>query len=198
MSNDDGSKGTGDGGGKRILLGRIKGAHGIRGEVVIASFAERPEDIGSYGALTDGRGGRRFLLTSVRATAKGVVARIENVRDRTAAEALRGIELWVDRERLPAAPEGEFYHADLIGLAAVAPDGTPIGTVVAVENFGAGDLLEIRLTGSRRSELVPFSDPFVPDVDVPGGRLVVVMPVDAPESEEPPRGDDGAERKHRG
>ena len=91
-------------------------------------------------------------------TPKGVVARIDGIADRNAAEALKGIELYVDRERLPAAAEGEFYHADLIGLAAVDPAGKPIGEIVGRANFGAGDLLEIRLAGSRKTELMPFTD----------------------------------------
>ena len=134
----------------RILLGRIAGAHGIRGEVLIKTFTEAPENIGAYGPLSDASGTRTFKIKSVRATPKGVVARLAGVDDRNAAEALKGIELYVERARLPAAAEGEFYHADLIGLTAVDGDGKPIGEIVAVQNFGAGDLLEIRLAGSSQ------------------------------------------------
>lgn len=160
----------------RILLGRIAGAHGIRGEVLIHTFTAAPEDIAAYGRLSDKSGARSFEIASLRATAKGVVARLKGVADRTAAQALKGAELYVPRERLPAAAEGEFYHADLIGLTAVDPDGRTIGEIVAVQNYGAGDLLEIRLAGSGRSELVPFADPFVPEVDVAARRAVVVLP----------------------
>jgi 16S rRNA processing protein RimM len=98
------------------------------------------------------------------------------VNDRNAAEALKGVALYVDRARLPSAEEGEFYHADLVGLAAEDREGHRIGTVVAVENYGAGDILELRLEGSRQTEMIPFADAFVPEVDVAGGRIVVVLP----------------------
>jgi len=161
---------------QRILLGRIAGAHGIRGEVVIHAYTGVPEDIGAYGPLSNADGGRSFTITSARATAKGVVACIKGVADRNAAEALKGVELYVDRARLPAAAEGEYYHADLIGLAAVDAGGQPIGEIVAVQNFGAGDLLEIRLAGSHQTEFVSFTEATVPQVDIAAGRVVVVMP----------------------
>ena len=141
----------------RILLGRIAGAHGIRGEVVIHAYTASPEDIGAYGQLTDASGARSFQIEIVRVTPKGV-------------------ELYVDRDRLPAAAEGEFYHADLIGLAAVDPAGQAIGEIVGVQNYGAGDLLEIRLAGSAKTELVPFTDACVPEVDVRAKRAVIVLP----------------------
>jgi 16S rRNA processing protein RimM len=168
----------------RILLGRISGAHGIRGEVVIHAYTMAPESIGAYGPLFDKDGARSFEITSARATPKGVVARLKGVGDRTAAEALKGVELYVDRDRLPAAAEGEFYHADLVGLAAVDPQGTQIGEIVAVQNFGAGDLLEIRLAGLGNTELVPFTEATVPEVDIPAGRAVVAMPAASNEEEE--------------
>jgi 16S rRNA processing protein RimM len=160
----------------RVLLGRIAGAHGIRGEVVIHAYTAAPEDIGAYGPVSNASGARSFQIESVRTTAKGVVARLKGVGDRTAAEALKGVELYVDRDRLPAASEGEFYHADLIGLAAMDPEGKAVGEIVAVQNYGAGDLLEIRLAGSGKTELVPFTDAYVPDVDVKARRVVVVLP----------------------
>src|SRR5262245_1592560 len=117
--------GTGAGGAakcRRILLGRIAGAHGVRGEVLIKAFTERPEDIAAYGPLDDGTG-RTFRIETARASPKGVVARIAGIADRTAAEALKGAALYVDRDHLPAPAEGEFYHADLIGLTAVDAEG---------------------------------------------------------------------------
>ena len=168
----------------RILLGRIAGAHGIRGEVVIHAYTAAPADIGAYGPLFDKSGARSFQIESARATARGVVARLEGVDDRTAAEALKGVELYVDRDRLPAAAEGEFYHADLIGLAAVDPEGKAIGEIVAVQNYGAGDLLEIRLAGSGKTELVPFTEASVPEVDIASGRVMVAMPAASNEEEE--------------
>jgi 16S rRNA processing protein RimM len=158
--------------GQRILLGRIAAAHGIRGEVLVKTFTERAEDIASYGPLDDGRGST-FKVEVVRVTPKGVVARIEGVGDRNGAEALKGAALYVDRARLPQTDEGEFYHADLIGLAAVDPEGCPLGEVVAVLNYGAGDLLEVRLAESGKTELVAFTDAFVPEVDLAARRVVV-------------------------
>jgi 16S rRNA processing protein RimM len=163
-------------GSRRVLLGRITGAQGLKGEVVVHSFAEVPEDIAAYGPLADAEGVRTFDLKVVRIAEKGVIARVGGISDRTAAEALKGVELWVDRERLPEAEEGTFYHTDLIGLRAVTSGGEPVGQVVAVQNYGAGDLLEIRLEGTRQTELVAFTDAFVPEVDLAGGRVVVVLP----------------------
>jgi 16S rRNA processing protein RimM len=162
----------------RILLGSIAGAHGIRGEVLIRTFTAVPENIGAYGALSDAGGARQFKIEVVRVTAKGVIARIAGIADRDAAEALKGIELYVDRSRLPAADEseGEFYWADLVGLTAVDTAGTVIGSIVAVQNFGAGDLLEIRLAGSSKTELIPFRDAFVPEVELAAKRAVVRLP----------------------
>jgi 16S rRNA processing protein RimM len=160
---------------KRILLGRIAGAHGIRGEVRITTFTARPEDIAAYGPLDDG-GARSFRIEAMRATGKGVVARLAGVRDRTAAEALRGTPLYVDRDRLPPPTEGEFYHADLIGMSAVDAEGRTVGEVVGVHNHGAGDILEVRLAESSKTELVAFTDAFVPEVDLTGRRAVVLLP----------------------
>src|SRR5262245_47590922 len=157
---------------KRILLGHIAGAHGIRGDVLVKAFTQRPEDIAAYGPLDDG-GARRFVIEAVRVTGKGVVARLAGVRDRTAAEALKGAALYVDRARLPAPAEGEFYHADLIGMVAVDAEGRTVGEVVGVYNHGAGDILEVRLAGSGKTELVAFTDAFVPDVDLAARRVVV-------------------------
>jgi 16S rRNA processing protein RimM len=162
---------------ERILLGRVAGAHGIRGEVLIRTFTERPEDIATYGPLDDG-GGRTFQIEAARVTPKGVVARIAGVADRDAAEALKGAQLYVDRDRLPAPGEGRFYHADLIGLAAVDPEGRPLGEIVGVHNYGAGDLLELRLAGSGKTELVAFTEAFVPEIDLAARRAVVLLPDD--------------------
>lgn len=167
-----------------ILLGRITGAHGIRGEVIVHSFAAEPEDIAAYGPLSDEAGTRTFALKVVRTTPKGaVIVRIAGVGDRNAAEALKGTELYVAREKLPPPAEGEFYHADLIGLDAVSTDGEQIGLVTGVHNFGAGDLIEIRLPGAAETELVPFTDAFVPTVDLARRRIVVHLPVALSEGE---------------
>ena len=171
----------------RLLLGRIVGAHGIRGEVLIHAYTSAPKDIGAYGPLTDAGAKRSFEIAIVRTTPRGVVARIAGIADRNAAEALKGVELYVGRDRLPAAEEGEFYHADLIGLAAVDPVGKAIGEIVAVQNYGAGDLLEIRLAGSAKTELIPFTETAVPQIDIAARRAVVIMPAttDAREDDSP-------------
>lgn len=162
----------------RILLGHISTAHGIRGEVVVKSLTEDPADIAAYGPLSDEDGGRLFELNVVRVTNKGVIARVAGVTDRNAAEALRGTKLYVDRDKLPELDADEVYHTDIIGLTALRSDGSEVGEIVAVQNFGAGDLLEIRLAGKRRTEFVPFDDVFVPELDIAAGRVVVIMPDD--------------------
>jgi 16S rRNA processing protein RimM len=160
----------------RILLGRIAGAHGLRGEVLIHSFAEVPESIAAYGPLSDAAGHKSFSISRAKATAKGVVARLAGIGDRTAAEALKGQELYVARDRLPPPAQDEFYHADLIGLAVVDPQGRPLGRIAAIHNFGAGDLIEIALAGSAKTELIPFTEATVPNLDMSAGRAVIVLP----------------------
>jgi 16S rRNA processing protein RimM len=175
---DDGD----DVGGGLVLLGRIAGAHGIRGEVKITSFTTVPEDIASYGPLIDGKG-RKLTIEALRLL-KGmsVSARIAGVRDRNAAEALKGVELFIERARLPETDADEWYHADLIGLAAMTPEGKRIGEIIAVQNFGAGELLEIRRGEGGRTVFVPFTQAAVPVVDVKGGRVIVDQPEDMDEA----------------
>ncbi len=168
--------GDGDGADDRILLGRIAGAQGLRGEVKINSFTADPENIAAYGPLTDCKG-RQFTIERVRHLKGGaVVALLAGVKDRGAAEGLQGTELYVARDRLPEADEDEWYYEDLVGLKAVSPQGDEIGEVLSVQNFGAGDLLEIRPADARRSRFVPFTKAAVPIVDVKNGRIVVDPP----------------------
>ncbi len=177
---------------QRVLLGRIVTVHGIRGDVVIDSYTGEPADIAAYGPLQSTDGAKEFKLKVLRVTPKGVVAHIAGIDDRNAAEALRGTDLYAPRESLPAADEGEYYYTDLEGLRADNEAGETLGTVLAVQNYGAGDLLEVKLSGERGTEFIPFTDTYVPIVDIPGGRVVVVMPVptdddeerDAPEADE--------------
>ncbi len=148
--------------------------------VRIRSYTAEPADVASYGPVTD-EAGRRFAL-SVVGTARGaVLARLAGVADRDAAEALKGVRLYVDREALPEADADEYYHADLIGMRAELTDGTEVGTVVAIEDFGAGDVLEVARPGAR-SILLPFTAEAVPEVDLAGGRIVIDPPeeIDAP------------------
>lgn len=146
------------------------------------SFTEDPLAIATYGPLRSQDGQRAFKLAAIRALKDDmVVARFEGIASRDAAAALTGLRLTVDRDALPPADEDEFYHADLIGLAAVSADGTALGRVAAVVNYGAGDILEIVADG-RESLLVAFTAAFVPTIDVSGGRLTVAPAALAVES----------------
>jgi 16S rRNA processing protein RimM len=171
MTNDSDEPST-----RRVLLGTIAAAHGIRGEVMLRTYTSDPEAIADYGALSDKAGKQIFKIKSVRVTPKGVIARIDGVNDRNRAEALRGIDLYVGRERLPETDAQEYYHADLIGLEARDAAGTVVGKIVSVANFGAGDLLEIRKSGTKQTEYVAFSAANVPQINIAAGHLVVVMP----------------------
>ncbi len=140
----------------------------------IRSYTAEPEDIASYGPVTD-EAGRRFALSVVGQARGAVLARIAGVDDRDAAEALKGVRLYVPRAALPETAPGEYYHADLIGLAAVLADGTEVGTVAAVNDFGAGDVLEVARPGAR-ALLLPFTAEAVPEVDIAAGRIVIAPP----------------------
>jgi 16S rRNA processing protein RimM len=154
---------------KRVVLAVVTGAHGTRGEVRLKCFATSLD----YGPLNRSDGGAPLELQALRPAKDGLIARFAGVNDRNAAEALKGVELSVARARLPEPAEDEFYFADLIGLTAERPDGSPLGEVVAVHNFGAGDVLEVQLAGSLETILVPFSRQAVPQVDVAARRLVI-------------------------
>ena len=138
---------------RRIALAAVAGAHGVKGEVRLKLFSDRVESLSRYEQLYVGGVGRRLL--AVRDSSKTAVARFEGISDRSAAEALRGSLVEVDRSALPPLGDGEYYHADLIGLTCFSDQDETIGSVVAVENFGAGDLLEIETVGGKRS-LIPF------------------------------------------
>jgi 16S rRNA processing protein RimM len=159
----------------RVCLGVVTGPHGVRGLVRVKTFTAEPEGIAAYGPLEDEAGTRRFAIELV-GKAKGVVlARLAGIADRDAAEELKGLRLYVRREALPPPEEEEFYHADLIGLAAELEDGSVLGRVAAVHEYGAGDSLELVRPGGQ-VVMVPFTRAIVPTVDVAGGRLVVVPP----------------------
>ena len=149
-----------------VALAVIAGAHGISGEVRLKLFAEGLESLKRHKQLFAGE--RALTLKAVKPGGGGAIARFAEIGDRAAAEALRGTLLTVPRAALRPLEEGEYYHADLIGLACVDRDGAPLGTVVAVENFGAGDLLEIEKPDRGRA-LIPFR-PGIADLD--GGRVV--------------------------
>jgi 16S rRNA processing protein RimM len=159
----------------RVLLGEIGAAQGLKGEVRLRSYTQDPAAIARYGALDDEHGGK-IEIESLRVTPKALIARIKGVTTRNAAEALNGTKLYVARSRLPKRDEEEWFHSDLIGLAAVDDQGEPVGTVVAVQNFGAGDLIEVKPAKGGPTVLVPFTRETVPEVDVEGGRLTLVPP----------------------
>ncbi|MSP68070.1 MAG: ribosome maturation factor RimM [Alphaproteobacteria bacterium] len=158
----------------RALLGVIVAAHGVRGQVRVKSFTADPAAIAAYGPLEDDAG-NRYLLRVSGGSRGAVIATIEGITDRTRAEALKGVHLHVGRAHLPALAPEEFYHRDLIGLAAELPDGSRLGEVQAVHDFGAGDLIEIARVGAEPL-LVPFTREMVPMVDLGAGRLVIDPP----------------------
>ena len=156
-----------DRGERRIALAAVAGAHGIKGEVRLKLFSESAVSLAKHEKLIVGGAERRLI--SVRDSGKTAVARFEGVNDRSVAEALRGSLIEIDRSALPPLEEGEYYHADLIGLGAVDREGRQVGTVVSVENFGAGDLLEIELADGKRS-LIPFREGIA---DLEDGKIVL-------------------------
>jgi 16S rRNA processing protein RimM len=179
-------------GADRVLLGRIVAAHGLRGEVKILTYTEVPENIVSYGPLTDAKG-RGFRITDLRPLkGEAVVAQIAGVNSRTAAENLRGTELYVPRDCLPETDGDEWYCDDLVGLQAVTLEGEPFGEVISVQNFGAGDLLELRLPGQRHTVFLAFTHASVPAVDIEAKRVTVVPPAEIiaqPEADSTPDAD---------
>jgi len=160
-------------GGTRVCLGQIGAAHGVGGEVRLRSFTADPAAIAGYGPL-ETEDGRVLQIEALRPAKDHFVARLSGIRDRDAARTLANAKLYVPRERLPEPEEAdEFYHADLVGLAVLDAAGARLGTVIAVHNFGAGDLIEVKPDLGDKTELVPFDEAHVPTVDIPAGRLVV-------------------------
>lgn len=158
-----------------ICVARIGAAHGVRGAVKLWTFTEDPFAVKRYGPLLSKDGKRQFELAQAREAKDHLVASFKGVTTRDEAERLNGIELYVAREKLPATDPGEYYHADLIGLAAVTTDGDALGRVLAIHNFGAGDIIEIApLKGTTM--LLPFTNAVVPEVDIAGGRVVIALP----------------------
>ena len=158
-----------------VCVAQVGAPHGVRGAFHLRCFTEAAENVAAYGTLCDERGRPLFDLRIVGPAKGGVIATVPGVTDRNAAEALRGQSLYVPRERLPATDEDEYYHEDLVGLAARDADGRDVGRVVAVLNYGAGDILEIA-TDEGGSELVPFTRAAVPTVDLAARTVEVVLP----------------------
>jgi len=163
----------------RVLIAQIGAAHGVRGEVRLKAFTEDPLSIARYGALESEDGRQRFEIEALRPAKDVLVVRLKGVADRNAAEALKNLRLYVAREKLPAPAHDEFYVADLIGLAAEGPDGASLGTVKAVHNFGAGDLLEIEPADGGATVMLPFTVATVPTIDIARKKIVIEPPVEA-------------------
>ncbi len=161
----------------RVCLGVITGTRGLKGELRIKSFTEKPMDLAAYGMLTDESGGRTFVLKPLSMVRGQVIARLDGVQTVDAAAALKGTRLYVDRDALPQAAADEFYHADLIGLQAEDTHGRALGTVAAVHDYGAGTVLEIGAAGL----MIPFTQKAVPVVDLEGSRMVVDPPLEIEE-----------------
>ena len=161
----------------QICVARIGAAHGVRGAVKLWTFTEDPFAVTRYGPLSTKDGARSFEVAQAREAKDHLVATLKGVTSRNEAERLNGLELYVAREKLPATDEDEYYHADLIGLAAVTPANEPLGRVIAIHNFGAGDIIEIA-PAQGATMLLPFTNTVVPSVDLNGGRVVIELPVE--------------------
>jgi 16S rRNA processing protein RimM len=159
-----------------ICVGAIAGAFGVHGDVRLKSFTATPEDIAAYAPLFTEDGTRQFDITLTGDVKQGFSARLSGVLTKEQADALRGTRLFAPRDRLPSLPDDEFYHADLIGLAVHDPGGALIGTVKAVHNHGASDLLELNLPGQSRTVLLPFTQAVVPTVDLANLKIIADPP----------------------
>lgn len=160
----------------RICVGAISGAFGVHGEVRLKSFCAQPEAIAAYAPLWTEDGSRSFTVKLTRGSGTGLTARLSGIQTKEEADALRGVELFADRYRLPHLPDDEFYHADLIGLEVLDTGGTVLGHVRAVHNHGAGDILEIYGPGRKTTLLVPFTKKAVPTVDLTARRIIADPP----------------------
>jgi len=159
----------------QICIARIGAPHGVRGAVRLWTFTEDPLAVKRYGPLATRDGTRQFEVTHAREAKGHLVATLKGVTTREDAERLNGVELYIAREKLPVAGEDEYYHADLIGLAAVTSADQPLGRVIAIHNFGAGDIIEIA-PAQGATMLLPFTNAVVPEVDLAGGRVVIELP----------------------
>lgn len=160
----------------KICVGAIAGAFGVRGEVRLKSFTAVPEDIALYAPLETEDGARSFSVKVTRQIKNGLAARLSGITTKEAADALRGTQLFVPRDRLPSLPDDEFYHADLIGLTVTDTGGASLGKVIAVQNNGSDDLLELSAPGQKQTVLLPFTKAIVPTVDLSQGRIVADPP----------------------
>lgn len=160
-----------------VCVGAIAGAYGVRGELRVKSYCAAPEDVATYGPLRSEDGTRAFTLALLHPIKNGFAARIAEVATKEEADALKGTALYAHRDQLPALPDDEFYHADLIGLAVHDTGGALLGKVKSVQNHGADDLLELQLAGSSDTTFLPFTKAGVPTVDLASGRIVADPPL---------------------
>jgi len=168
-----------------VLLGVVIGVRGLKGDLRIKSFTADPEDLAAYGPLWDEAGEVSYRVRVTGEVKGHLIARIKGVSNRTAAETLKGLKLHIARSALPDPEEDEFYHSDLIGLQVVTTSGEVLGTVSAVEDFGAGDVLEVA-SGPYKGLVVPFTNEVVPEVDLEIGTVTVDLPdglLEPPEGE---------------
>jgi 16S rRNA processing protein RimM len=161
----------------KICIARIGAAHGVRGAVKLWTFTEDPLAVMQYGALATQDGARSFEVATAREAKGHLVATLKGIATREDAERLNGVELYVAREKLPATDDDEYYHADLIGLAAVDAADQPLGRVIAIHNFGAGDIIEIAPSHGP-TMLLSFTNAVVPSVDLAAGRVVIELPAE--------------------
>lgn len=175
LSTREQEESSGEGLTRKVCVGVVAGPHGVRGAVRIKSFTARPEDVAAYGPLGDESGTQHFDVQLIGAAKGVVIGRFSGVDDRNQAEALRGLHLYLPRAALPPPEDEEYYHVDLIGLAAMLADGTELGRVHAIHDFGAGDSLEIERNGAAPL-VVPFTRAVVPVVEIGAGRLVIDLP----------------------
>lgn len=159
----------------QVLVGVIVGAHGIKGEVKLKSFTSEPLSIGRYGPLQSSSG-QQFEITKLKAAKDDFIAGLKNVNDRDEAERLKGVELFVSREKLPKLKTHEAYAHDLMGLDVMLENGSKLGKLVAMPNYGAGDLLEVAVDGEAETILIPFTNAFVPQEDFTTGKIIVNLP----------------------
>ncbi len=161
---------------ERVCVGAIAGAFGVRGEVRLKSFTSQPDDIATYSPLWTEDGKHSYTVRLTRPVTGGLGARLSGVETREAAEALKGVTLWADRDKLPALPDDEFYHADLIGLSVYDTGGVLLGKVRAIYDHGAGEILEIFGPGRKQTLLLPFTRAAVPTVELTARRIIADPP----------------------
>jgi 16S rRNA processing protein RimM len=158
----------------RVKIARIVGVHGVRGLLKLRLFLDDPDLFTEFSGLVDSAG-KPVSLRLKNAHKGNFLAEMDGISDRTAAEALRGMDIFASRAELPEAGENEFYFDDLVGLAAVTPEGSPLGRIAAIEDYGAGPVVSLRLTAGGEA-LLPFSEACFPEIDIKAGRCTVVLP----------------------